>query len=241
MGRPAPLETRFGVPWYREVDDLPTKGTTPQCALTAQVVSMKQGPQRMLSRHLTHSHLHTEEQGQEQDKTLTSTSDHTMSQTRGAKVADTSPRHRNAQEWFTGGRQEANGHRPPVLGQSLLNGLLRLRLQSRPRMRLRIAASIAFLFCVSFKGVLAREVLNPTPSKPHLCNMPQAKMEFALQSSESCTAEVALQYSLFCSADILSTKSCAVISKKLQRYIEKLRWRKVALSCDFLRISGSHV
>ena len=42
---------------------------------------------------------------------------------------------------------------------------------------------------------------KPHPSNPHPCNTPQAKTEVALQSSESCVAEVALQHAPFCSAD----------------------------------------
>ena len=40
------------------------------------------------------------------------------------------------------------------LGGGELSGPLRLRVQSRSRTRLRIAASIAFLFRACFKGVL---------------------------------------------------------------------------------------
>ena len=50
-------------------------------------------------------------------------------------------------------------------------------------------------------------------------NMPQAKTEVALQFSECCAAEVALQHWLFCSADDILTKSCAAASEKLQRNI----------------------
>ena len=55
---------------------------------------------------------------------------------------------------------------------------------------------------------------------------PSKKTEVVLQFSESCTAETALQHSLFCSVDVVFTKSCAATN-------EKLRCRKVVLSCRF--------
>ena len=79
--------------------------------------------------------------------------------------------------------------------------------------------------------------LKPHPSKPHPCNMPQAKTEVALQFSECCAAEVALQHWLFCSVDVILTKSCAAASKKLQRNIEKAALQKsgafLLLACGF--------
>ena len=51
--------------------------------------------------------------------------------------------------------------------------------------------------------------------------MPQAKTEVAVQFSECCAAEVALQHLLFCSADVILTKSCTAASEKLQCNIEK--------------------
>ena len=78
---------------------------------------------------------------------------------------------------------------------------------------------------------------KPHPSKPHPCNMPQAKTEVALQFSECCAAEVALQHSLFCSADVILTRSCAAASEKLQRNIEKAPLQEsgafLPLSCGF--------
>ena len=68
---------------------------------------------------------------------------------------------------------------------------------------------------------------NPPPRqltaspKPHPCNMAQAKTEVALQFLESCAAETALQHSLFCSADVIFTKSCAAASEKLHGNIEQ--------------------
>ena len=90
---------------------------------------------------------------------------------------------------------------------------------------------------------------KPHPSKPHPhYSMPQAKTEVALQFSECLAAEIALQHWLFCSADVIMTKSCAASSEKLQCNIEslKLRCRKVALSCCFpadfkLPRLGTHV
>ena len=78
---------------------------------------------------------------------------------------------------------------------------------------------------------------KPHPSKPHPCNMPQAKTEVALQLSECCAAEVALQHSLFCGAEVVFAKSCAAASEKLQCNIEKAALQKsgafLPLSCGF--------
>ena len=62
---------------------------------------------------------------------------------------------------------------------------------------------------------------KPHPSKPHPCNMPQAKTEVALQFSECCAAETALQHRLFCSAEVIWTRSCAARNEKLHCNIEK--------------------
>ena len=60
--------------------------------------------------------------------------------------------------------------------------------------------------------------------------------EVVLQFSDSCTAETALQHSLFCSADVAFT-NWAATKEKLHCNIEKLRCRKVGaflpLSCGF--------
>ena len=84
---------------------------------------------------------------------------------------------------------------------------------------------------------------KPHPSKPHPCNMPQAKTEVALQFSECCAAEVALQQSLFCSAEVIFTKSCAAASGKLQCNIDKAAFAgKCRFPADFkLPRLGSHV
>ena len=78
---------------------------------------------------------------------------------------------------------------------------------------------------------------KPHPSKPHPCNVPQAKTEVALQFSECCAAETALQHSLFCSAEVILTKSCAAASEKLQCNIEKAALQEsgafLPLSCGF--------
>ena len=77
---------------------------------------------------------------------------------------------------------------------------------------------------------------KPDPSKPP-CNMPQAKTEVTLQFSECCAAEVALQHWLFCSAEVIFTKSCAAASEKLQCNIEKAALQESAaflpLPCGF--------
>ena len=59
-----------------------------------------------------------------------------------------------------------------------------------------------------------QQVLNPTPLNPTP----------ALQFSESCAAETALQHSLFCSADVVFTRSCAATNEKLHCNTEKA-WR----------------
>ena len=78
---------------------------------------------------------------------------------------------------------------------------------------------------------------KPDPSKPHPCNMPQAKTEVALQFSECCAAETALQHSLFCSAEVIWTKSCAAANEKLHCNIEKAALQEsgafLPLSCGF--------
>ena len=62
---------------------------------------------------------------------------------------------------------------------------------------------------------------KPHPSKPHPCNMPPATTDVALQFLECCAEEVALQHSLFCSADVILTKSCAAANETLHCNIAK--------------------
>ena len=81
--------------------------------------------------------------------------------------------------------------------------------------------------------LVSQQVLNPTLLNPTLLNMPQAKTEVALQFSESYAAETALQHSLFCSAEVIFTKSCAATSDKLHCNIENAALQEVALSCRF--------
>ena len=75
------------------------------------------------------------------------------------------------------------------------------------------------------------------PLKPHPCNMPQEKTEVALQFSECCGAETALQHWLFCSAEVICTKSCAAANEKLHCNIEKAALQEsgafLPLSCGF--------
>ena len=84
---------------------------------------------------------------------------------------------------------------------------------------------------------LSQQVLNPTPLKPHPCNMPQAKTEVVLQFSECCAAETALQHRLFCSAEVIWTRSCAAANEKLHCNIEKAALQEsgafLPLSCGF--------
>ena len=60
------------------------------------------------------------------------------------------------------------------------------------------------------------------------------KTEVALQFSESCAAEVALQHSFFCSVDVVVfTKAVLQQAKNCTATLQKLRCKKVALSCNF--------
>ena len=79
---------------------------------------------------------------------------------------------------------------------------------------------------------------KPHPSKPRPCNMPQAKTEVALQFSECCAAETALQHWLFCNAEVIWTKSCTAANEKLHCNIEKAALQE---SGAFLRVSSPHV
>ena len=67
--------------------------------------------------------------------------------------------------------------------------------------------------------------------------MPQAKTEVALQFSECCAAETALQHWLFCSAEVIWTKSCVAANEKLHCNIEKAALQEsgafLPLSCGF--------
>ena len=78
---------------------------------------------------------------------------------------------------------------------------------------------------------------KPDPSKPHPCNMPQAKTKVALQFAECCAAGTALQHCLFCSAEAIWTKSCAAANEKLHCNIEKAALQEsgafLPLSCGF--------
>ena len=62
---------------------------------------------------------------------------------------------------------------------------------------------------------------KPHPAKPHPCNMAQAKNRSCTAIFGSCAAETALQHSLFCSADIAFTKSCAATNEELHCNIGK--------------------
>ena len=68
--------------------------------------------------------------------------------------------------------------------------------------------------------------------------------EVALQFSECCAAETALQHWLFCSADATLTKTCAAASERLQRNIEKAALQEsgafLPLSCGFQAPTSWH-
>ena len=74
---------------------------------------------------------------------------------------------------------------------------------------------------------------TPHPSKPHRCDMPQAKTEVALQFSESCAAEVALQHSLSlqCRNHLHQKLHCSRGKAALQ-HSKMRRCKKVAFSCS---------
>ena len=63
------------------------------------------------------------------------------------------------------------------------------------------------------------------------------KWKFALHFLECCAAEVALQHSLLCSAEVICTKSCAAASEKLHCNIDKAALQEsgafLPLSCGF--------
>ena len=94
--------------------------------------------------------------------------------------------------------------------------------------------------------------LQSANPKPHSSTPPlqhaTSETKVALQFLEYCAAEVALQQSLFCNAEVISTKSCAATNEKLYCNFEKLRggkgkWRFPAA---FLRVSspprlGTHI
>ena len=63
--------------------------------------------------------------------------------------------------------------------------------------------------------------------------MPQARTKLQCIFRHSCTAEVSLQHSLFCSANVILTKSCAATNKHLHCNIDKLRCTKVEFAFRF--------
>ena len=75
-------------------------------------------------------------------------------------------------------------------------------------------------------------------------NMAQAKTEVALLFSECCAAEVALQHSLFCSANVILIKSCVAANEKLHCSIEKAALQEsgafLPLSCGFQAPTFGH-
>ena len=89
--------------------------------------------------------------------------------------------------------------------------------------------------CASYQDLSASP--KPHPSKPHPCHLLQAKTEVALQFSECCAAVTALQHRLFCSAEVIWTRSCAAANEKLHCNIEKAALQEsgafLPLSCGF--------
>ena len=82
-----------------------------------------------------------------------------------------------------------------------------------------------------------RQVLKPTPLNPTPATRHERKTEVALQFSECCAAETALQHWLFCSAEVIWPKSCAAANEKLHCNIEKAALQEsgafLPLSCGF--------
>ena len=85
-----------------------------------------------------------------------------------------------------------------------------------------------------------QQVLNPTPSKPHACNMPQAKQKLrcnfrnaALQKLHCNIGFSAVRMSIWPKAALQQAKNCSATLKKM-----RCKWRFPAA---FLWISGSHV
>ena len=69
---------------------------------------------------------------------------------------------------------------------------------------------------------------KPHPSKPHPCNMQQAKHRSCAAIFGNCTAETALQHSLFCSADVVF--STEITSEKLPCNIEKAALQEISVA-----------
>ena len=72
--------------------------------------------------------------------------------------------------------------------------------------------------CVTICGVVKLKGPYLDVALPHPCNLPRATTEVALQFSESCAAEGALQHSLSCSADLIFTKSCAATNERVHAF-----------------------
>ena len=124
MGRPAPLESRPGGPWYRGIKSSPHQGNRPR-ERNNKFQATNFDP-RGLSRHFAHSLCLTRDQGHKTDKTRARTSNHTISQIRIATVADTHSGHGNSPEWFPGaaaGRRTGTGPPFSCLGNRAISGV----------------------------------------------------------------------------------------------------------------------
>ena len=112
IGRPAPLESRFGGPWYREVNDLPTKGTAPKSALPLQKAKMDQRPQRV--RPVSWPALLALQQTRTRDQTrlrpLHITRQYRKHEAPIRRQDPKPPKHTQA---VYRGPEEGDGHRPP--------------------------------------------------------------------------------------------------------------------------------
>ena len=97
--------------------------------------------------------------------------------------------------------------------------------------------------CFSFRVSVSRgckklqQVLNPTPLNPTPATCHKRKRKLRCRFSECCAAETALQHWLFCSAEVIWTKSCAATNEKLHCNIEKAALQEsgafLPLSCGF--------
>ena len=79
----------------------------------------------------------------------------------------------------------------------------------------------------------SQKVLNPTPLNPAPATCHKRKRKLRCSFRNAALQKLHCNIGFFCSAEVIWTKSCAAANEKLHCNIEKLRCRKVALSCRF--------
>ena len=83
----------------------------------------------------------------------------------------------------------------------------------------------------------SQQVLNPTPLNPAPATCHKRKRKLRCSFRECCAAETALQHWLFCSEEVIWTKSCAAANEKLHCNIAKAALQEsgafLPLSCGF--------